>query len=198
MPAAPATRKTRATYGSLVEATREGVRRTGTLTPEMVADIAGVSPATLYAYFGSKDAILAAAFEAALDEMGAAVALVLSVERLLEEGWEAISRDLVRTVVKRFTHDARVVRLAVARLPDSSEVREVYRRKGDDQLAMIARFIRLGVAAGKLREDDVDVLSKSLMVHLQGLQNPLVLAAGAAPVVEEMAAITYRLLATGE
>jgi AcrR family transcriptional regulator len=195
VPTLPATRKTRATYQGLVEATREVVRRTGTLVPEGVAEVAGVSPATLYAYFGSKDALLAAAFDAALAQIGEEVAGILTVEDLLEQGWEVTARQLVRTVVKRFTHDARLVRLSVARLPDSKDVVEVYRRRGEEQLEMIARFVRLGVAAGKLRNGDVAVLSRSLMVILQGLQNPMVLHSGAGPLVDELSRTVYRLLA---
>jgi AcrR family transcriptional regulator len=195
VPTLPATRKTRATYQGLIDATREELRRTGILVPESVAEAAGVSPATLYAYFGSKDALLAAAFDATLAQIGEEVGDILTVENLLEHGWEATARHLVRTVVKRFTHDARVVRLSVARLPDSEEVVEVYRRRGDEQLEMVARFIRLGITAGKLRKGDLTVLSKSLMVILQGMQNPLVLQPGSGPVVDELTRTVHRLLA---
>lgn len=195
VPTVPATRKTRATYQSLVAAARESVRKNGVLLPEAVAETAGVSPATLYTYFGSKDALLASAFDAALGQIGEEVALILNVEKLLEEGLETVTRRLVRTVVKRFTHDARVVRLAIARLPDSAEVVEVYRRRGDEQLAMVGRFVKLGIAAGKLRIGDVSVLSRAVMVQLQGLQNPIVLHSGSGPVVDEISRVVHDLLA---
>lgn len=195
MPTLPATRKTRATYQSLVDAARESVTKNGNLLPEAVAETAGVSPATLYTYFGSKDALLASAFDAALGQIGEEVALILNVEKLLEEGLESVTRRLVRTVVKRFTHDARVVRLAIARLPDSAEVVEVYRRRGDEQLAMVGRFIKLGIAAGKVRIGDVSVLSRAVMVQLQGLQNPIVLHSGSGPVVDEISRVVHDLLA---
>ncbi len=195
MPTLPATRKTRATYQSLVDAARESVTKNGILLPEAVAETAGVSPATLYTYFGSKDALLASAFDAALGQIGEEVALILNVEKLLEEGLESVTRRLVRTVVKRFTHDARVVRLAIARLPDSAEVVEVYRRRGDEQLAMVGRFIKLGIAAGKVRIGDVSVLSRAVMVQLQGLQNPIVLHSGSGPVVDEISRVVHDLLA---
>lgn len=195
VPTVPATRKTRTTYQSLVDAARESVRKNGVLLPEAVAETAGVSPATLYTYFGSKDALLASAFDAALGQIGEEVALILNVEKLLEEGLETVTRRLVRTVVKRFTHDARVVRLAIARLPDSAEVVEVYRRRGDEQLAMVGRFVKLGIAAGKLRIGDVSVLSRAVMVQLQGLQNPIVLHSGSGPVVDEISRVVHDLLA---
>lgn len=195
VPTVPATRKTRATHQSLIDAARDSVRRTGVLLPEAVAENAGVSPATLYTYFGSKDALLAAAFNAALGEIGEEVGRILSIERLLEDGLESVTRRLVRTVVKHFTQDGRVVRLAIARLPDSPEVVEVYKKRGDEQLAMIGRFVKLGIAAGKLRDGEVLVLSRAVMVQLQGLQNPIVLHSGSGPVVDEICRVVFDLLA---
>ena len=195
MPTVPATRKTRATFKTLVEATRETVRRHGILLPESVAETANVSPATLYTYFGSKDALLASAFDAALGEIGEEVARALNIETLLEDGLEAVSRKVVRTVVKHFTRDARVVRLAIARVPDSHEVVEVYKRRSDEQLAMISRFVRLGISAGRIRPVDPLVLSRTVMVQLQGLQNPIALQPGSGPVVEEISRMLHHLLA---
>jgi AcrR family transcriptional regulator len=179
----------------LIDAARDSVRRNGVLLPEAVAETAGVSPATLYTYFGSKDALLAAAFNAALGEIGDEISRILSIEKLLEDGLETVTRRLVRTVVKHFIQDARVVRLAIARLPDSTEAVEVYKRRGDEQIAIIGRFVRLGIAAGKLRDGDVSVLSRAMMVQLQGLQNPIVLHSGSAPVVDEISRMLLCLLA---
>lgn len=194
MPIAPSTRKTRATHAGLISATRVVVRRTGTVAPEQVAEAAGVSSATLYSYFGSKDLLLAAAFDAALDDINQSTGSILSVERLLENGWENTARALVRSVVRRFTHDARLVRLAVARLPDSQEVRQIYRKRQEEAQSTIQKFIRLGGTAGKLRSGEDDVLAKTMLVLLQGLQNPLVLQPGAGPIVDEIAGAVFRLL----
>ena len=195
MPTVPATRKTRATYHRLVDAARDSVRRNGVLLPEVVAETAGVSPATLYTYFGSKDALLASAFDAALGEIGEEVGRILNIEKLLDDGLESVSRRLVRTVVKHFTRDARLVRLAIARLPESPDVVEVYKRRNDEQLATIGRFVRLGIAAGRLRAGDVSVLARAVMVQLQGLQNPMVLNPNAGPVVDEICRVALALLA---
>lgn len=194
MPTIPATRKTRATHAGLIAATRDVARRTGTVAPELVADAAGVSPATLYSYFGSKDVLLAAAFDAALDDINQSTTSILTMERLLENGWESTARALVRSVVRRFSHDARLVRLAVARLPDAEEVRHVYRKRQDEAQTIIQRFIRLGSSAGKLHAGDDEVLAKATLVLLQGLQNPLVLQPGSGPVVDEVTGAVFRLL----
>ncbi len=195
MVTAPATRKTQATYARLVKAAREAMRREGTMSPEFVAEVADLSPATLYTYFASKDALLAAAFDAALAEIGDSIAPILSAEYLLEEGWESTARHLVRSVVKGFSHDGRLVRLAVTRIGDSKEVLEVYNRRSKEQLDLITRFIRLGIVAGQMRPADPVVLARTTMLLLQSLQNPLALSTGAGPVVEEMARAVRNLLA---
>jgi AcrR family transcriptional regulator len=195
MPTLPATRKTRATHAALIAATREVVRRYGSAAPEMVAETAGVSPATVYSYFGSKDGLLAVAFDAALEDINHSISTVLDIERLLENGWESTARALVRSVVRRFSHDARLVRLAIARLPESDEVRQVYRRRQEEALNLVRRFIHLGKAAGQLRPAEDEVLARAAVVILQGLQNPLVLQSGAGPIVDEISGAMYRLLA---
>jgi AcrR family transcriptional regulator len=195
MPTVPATRKTRATHSALIIATREVVRRYGSAAPELVAETAGVSPATVYSYFGSKDALLAGAFDAALEDINRSIAATLGIERLLENGWESTARTLVRSVVRRFSHDARLVRLAMARLPESDEVRQVWRRRQEEALSSFRRFLQLGAAAGKLRTGDEEVLARTAVVLLQGLQNPLTLQSGAGPIVDEIGRILFRLLA---
>lgn len=195
MVTAPATPKTQATYARLVQAAREAMRREGTMSPEFVAEVADLSPATLYTYFASKDVLLAAAFDTALGEIGDSIGPILSAEYLLEEGWDSTARHLVRTVVKGFSHDGRLVRLAVTRIGDSEEVLEVYNRRSKEQLDLITRFIRLGIVAGQVRPGDAGVLARTAMLLLQSLQNPLALSPGAGPVVEEMARAVRNLLA---
>jgi AcrR family transcriptional regulator len=193
----PATPKTQATFAKLVNAARETVRRDGGLYPESVAECAGLSLATLYSYFSSKEAMLAAAFDAALGEIGRSIEPILHVEYLLENGWDKTARQLVRTIVKGFSHDGRLVRLAIARLGDSSDVLEVYERRSQEQLDHLTRFVRLGVAANQIRAGDPAVLARTTMVLLQSLQNPLALSTRAGPVAEEMARVVRNLLAVG-
>ncbi len=196
MPTVPATRKTRATFHRLVDAARDSVRRNGVLLPEVVAETAGVSPATLYTYFGSKDALLASAFDVALGEIGDEVARILSIEKLLDDGLESVTRRLVRTVVKHFTRDARVVRLAIARLPDSPEMVEVYKRRSDEQLAMIGRFVRLGIAAGKAPDRRRIGAGQGGDGAIAGISRTRSSChSGAGPVVDEICRVVLALLA---
>ncbi|HEY7582686.1 MAG TPA: TetR family transcriptional regulator [Acidimicrobiia bacterium] len=195
MPTLPVTRKARATYGNLVTAARESVRRSGILSPEAVAEAAGFSPATLYSYFGSKDALLAAAFDAALADIAAAVKPILGIDRLLEQGWEPTARALVRAVVRGFSHDGRLVRLALTRLGESEEILTIYRRRNQEEIDLFTRFIRLGTAAAQLRQGDPGILARTVVLMLQALQNPLALGPGSGPVIEEVNRALYRLLA---
>jgi AcrR family transcriptional regulator len=171
------------------------VRKTGVLVPEAVAELAGVSPATLYTYFGSKDAVLAAALEAALDDFGADLETNLDIEKLLEDGLEVLARKLVRAIVKRYTHDARLLRLGVSRLPDSSLILGLYRGRREEHLAIIGRFIKLGQAAGKLDDRNPSPTSRALLVQLHGLTDPMVLIGASGPVIEEIGRQVHDLLA---
>lgn len=195
MPTVPGTRKTKATYSNLVASARESVRKTGGLSPEQVADHAGLSSATLYAYFGSKDSLLAAAFDAALADIAAGLLPLASVEKVLEDGWEATARQMVRVVAKGFSHDGRLVRLALTRLDESAEIQTVYSQRNQEVMSTLARFARLGAAAGSIREGNPEVLSKAALVVLQALQNPLAISPGSGPVIDELAGALYHLLA---
>ena len=195
LPPAPTTRKARATYETIIDATRAVVRRRGTVSPELIADHAQVSPATFYTYFSSKDGALAAAFDSALTDMSHDLDNALSIETLLETGLESTMRTLVRTVVKGFTHEARIFRLAISRLPDSDLVRQVYRHHEKAILERLERFIRLGTAANQIRADHPETLAAALLVSIQGFQNPLLLRQGSAPVADELAQMLAALLA---
>lgn len=194
LPPPPTTRKARATYESIIGATRAVVRTRGIVSPELIADHARVSPATFYTYFSSKDAALAAAFDAALTDMAADLDRSLSIETLLETGLESTMRNVVRSVVGGFTHDARIFRLAISRLPESDLVRQIYRHHEQAILSRLERFIRLGAAANLIRPDDAETLAAALLVSIQGYQNPLLLRQGSNVVTEALATMLAALL----
>ena len=163
--------------------------------PEEVARQAEVSVATFYVYFTNKDQALAAAFDRVLDEMNEATRTALDPGRLLDHGLEIVLRDLGRRVVRQFTHDAGVFRLAISRLPDSEDARRVYREREQESLATLTEFVRRGVRAGAVRDDDPDRLARALLISLQGYQNPLLLQAGAGQLLDELVGMLVGLLA---
>lgn len=195
LPPPPGTRKARTTYEAIIASTREILRTRGVLSPELIAEHAGVSPATFYTYFSSKDAVLAAAFDATLAAMTFDLDEVLSIEALLEDGLDTTMQALVRRIVRGFSHDARIFRLAISRLPESETIRQVYRHHEELILALLERFIRLGAAAGRIRRGGAtDVMAAVLLVTIQGYQNPLILRPGSGPVTEELAGMLLALL----
>lgn len=142
-------------------------------SPEQVAEVAGLSPATFYVYFASKDQALAAAFDEALGQLEASVFEVLEIETLLELGLGEVLSRAAELAAEGFRRDSRLVRLALARIPDSPEVRNVYRERQRRFLARLERFLGLGQAAGKVRDGDLDLLASATLVLLQAFQNPL-------------------------
>ena len=154
-----------------------------------------LSPATLYSYFGSKDALLAAAFDAALTDISNVILPLASVESLLEDGWESTARQLVRAVARGFSHDGRLVRLALTRLEESTEIQAVYTAHNQQVMEALARFVRLGATAGQLHNGDPAVLGRTALVLIQSLHNPVALAPGSGPVIDELASALYLLLA---
>ncbi|MGF1665553.1 MAG: TetR/AcrR family transcriptional regulator [Acidimicrobiia bacterium] len=193
LPPPPTTRKARATYEAIISSTRAVLRSQGVLSPELIADHAGVSPATFYTYFSSKDAVLAAAFDATLEAMTTELDEALSIEGLLDNGLEATTQTIVRKVIRGFSHDARIFRLAISRLPDSETIRQVYRHHEGSILTVVGRFLELGQAAGMIRKAETEAMAAAFLVTVQGYQNPLILRPGSGPLVEELTAMVHAL-----
>ncbi|HEY7704174.1 MAG TPA: TetR/AcrR family transcriptional regulator [Acidimicrobiia bacterium] len=181
MPAEPLTRKARTTRDALVGATREVVRRTGSLTPDLIAYSADVSTATFYTYFDTKDDALALAFDQVAGELGQAMGDLLTVDVLLDTGLESQVRAVLEATVVVFRRDGRLWRLAVARLPEAPAVGEAFRRRQEEAFAQAARFVRLGQRAGKVRDGEPDALARVLMMSLYGLGQPMLEAYSAMP-----------------
>ena len=187
--------KARRTYDALVHATREVIAATGTFSADTVAEQAGMSAATFYSYFPSKDDALAAAFDLVLTDLDAAGADALAVERLLDTDLHTVLADAVTGVLDVFRDNALVFRLALARLPDSKTIRDIYRRRERDGYEIIRRFVELGQKAGAIRRADTDRLTTGLLVTLQGLNNPILLQRGDdEPALGDIARMLEKLL----
>lgn len=188
--------KARRTYDALVLATRDTIAETGVFSIEEAAGRAKVSQATFYSYFSSKDMALAASLNSVLADLNEAAAVPLRVERLLETDLRTVLRELVLAVVHSFRRYVLVFRVAIARLPECKPMRDMFRERQDDAVAMFHRWITLGQAAGRVRHDDVDRLSTALLITLQGYNNPILLRlADDDPVIEDLVDMLERLLA---
>jgi AcrR family transcriptional regulator len=190
----PETRRGRATHAALVTSVRSVIRSGGGLSADDVAADAGVSVATFYVYFATKDEALAAAFDQVLDEINQETAAALDPGRLLDLGLEEVLRDLARRVVRCFNHDAGVFRLAITRLPESDDARRVYRAREEESLGILTEFVRRGISAGAVRDEDPERLARALLISLQGYQNPLLLHAGAGRLLDELVGMLCALL----
>lgn len=173
--------KAQRTYARLAAATAAEIAETGSFTAERVAARSGTSPATFYTHFATKDGALAAAFEQVMGALVAVVERHLQVERLLDLGLSALCEDFAEDAVAFFGEHALVFRAAVARVPESRALRDVYRRHEGTALDRYERFVGLGQQAGKIRAGDTEALARALLVMTEGLNNPLLLAGDTPP-----------------
>ncbi len=161
------------TRSSLLAAAHASIAATGDLSPERVARDAGVSTATFYTHFASKDEAIAAILDVALADVNGRGTQVLTIEHLLDHGLETTIRDALTGGVAGFREQHRVFRLALSRLPHARSIRDVYRRHEQDAHATLRRFLELATAADQIRTGDLDAMTAVLLVTLQGLNNPL-------------------------
>ena len=192
--AVPAGRRAQETYRALVRATRAVTSETGGFSAEEVAARAGMSPATFYAYFPSKDDALAAALDEVLGELVTRTLAPFQIENLLEHRLPRVIELAVAEALEVFRGSALVMRLALARLPESPTIRHVYRDRQTEAAAELRRFVRLGIAAKRLSAEDPEATTSALLVTLQGLNNPLLLQRGAKPVVAKIVESMVSLL----
>jgi AcrR family transcriptional regulator len=167
--------KAQRTHRSLVEATRAVVTETGSFNADLVADRAGVAPATFYVYFPSKDEALGAALDDVLHELIGRTLGAFTLERILDDGLRAAVEAAVDEALAVFTSSAVVMRLALARLPESRTIRHVYRDHQRRAAAELQRVLERAAKAGHVTGDDAASLTLALMVFLQGLNNPVLL-----------------------
>jgi AcrR family transcriptional regulator len=186
--------KTARTYETLVQATRSVIAEDGTFSAETVADHAGMSPATFYAYFPTKDDALAAAFDLVLTDLDNAGGEALSIERLLDTDLRTVLTSAVTDVLAVFRDNALAFRLALGRLPESKTIRDSYRRRQQDGYAILRRFVERGQKARAIRDDDPDRLTTALLVTLQGLNNPILLRRRKHPALDDIVTMLERLL----
>jgi len=167
--------KAERTRSSLIDATCAELSDTGSFTAERVARRAGTSVATFYVHLPTKDVALTAAFQRVMQELVEVVENHLEVEFLLEHGLDTLIRSFVGASIDFFSDRALVLRCALARLPESRDLRRVYREYEAVAFEHFTRFVSLGQAAGRIRAGSVPHLARTLLVLSQGLNNPLVL-----------------------
>lgn len=146
-------------------------------TSTAVAAEADLSAGTFYTYFEDRDAALAALFAERLDAIVAAVAQALTSDRLLDEGLAATLDAAVGATIEGYRRDAPVLRAALAAVQANEQVRAVYWQRHAAAVEQVQRFLKRGAAAGMVRAGGHRALAHSVLLFLQGLNSPVVLAA---------------------
>lgn len=167
------TNRSQRTRAELSRATHDEVGRTGTLDVSAIAEGAGVSTATFYAHFATHDDALAAALDIALDRILTAGEQQFHIEALLDLGLPQVVRRLIAATHAAFQTESLVFRAALARLPQHRGIRDVYRHHEARSLEHFTHQIDLGQKAGLLRDGPAKLRATSLLVIIQGINNPL-------------------------
>lgn len=145
-------------------------------TSTAIAAEAGVAVGTFYTYFPDRDAALAAAFARRLDEIVDEVAAALTTDALLDDGLDALLTQVVGQAVTGYGRHAAVIRAALAQLPSSGLLREVYWTRHERIEQALVTFLTRAQRAGKVRVEDPVVQADALLVIIQGMNHPLLLA----------------------
>lgn len=167
------------TRTALLDAMQRLLERDGlaACTSTAVAAQAGLSAGSFYTYFEDRNAALAALFEDRLDQIVDAVGQALTSDRLLDEGLEATVDAAVGATIEQYRRHASVLRAALAAVQTNQRIRAVYWDRHAASVAQVQRFLKRGAAAGMVRPDGHRALAHTVLLMLQGLNTPVVLAA---------------------
>lgn len=171
--------KGRRTHDALLDALERLLATGGypAATSTSVAAEAGVSTGTFYTYFDDRHAALTAAFARRLRRLVTAVEAELTIESVLDEGLHPVLERAVEAVLAEYRQHAATYRAALAQLPSSAALRETYWRAHEVSERTLTTFLRRAQAAGRVREQaDPRILALTLLVVVQGANNPLLLA----------------------
>ena len=200
----PRTARGLATREALLSALEEQIAAAGFdgLTSTSVAAAAGVSTGTFYGYFDDKHDALAGLFALRLDGLLADVAAVFTADHLLDHGLAATMDAAVDRVVSHYAAHGAMLRAALGRIPADARLRRIYWERHEESVRFVDRFIRRGVAAGLVRDDQrPEVLAHTLLILTQALHHPVVVAPEdpglVAPVRAEVARAMTALLDAG-
>lgn len=154
--------RSKATVDAILGATakvlvKEGYDRAST---NRIAEAAGVSIGSLYQYFPSKEALVAALIERHMDEMGAVVRD--SMARLADAELEVATRELVRMMIDAHALDPKLHKVLVEQVP---RVGRLERIQDLEAHAIALARAYLEARRHELRPKDLD-LATFVVVHV--------------------------------
>lgn len=160
----------------LQQVTLEAIASSGEFTGEAVAERAGVSTATFYAHFATKDHAIAACLELCFEDFDARMSEVQSVEALLSDGLPRTVHAIVTTMIDVNRRYRSLLRLARSRVQASTLLRDLSRRQERSAFAATEHFVRLGQAAGRIRSGDPEALTAAVRTVVESLDTWIVRA----------------------
>lgn len=192
-------RKIARTRHRLVCAIGDEIRESGGFTADLVARRAESSTATFYNHFASKEEALLAVYSTVMEDLVRFVREQLEVERLLELGLQRFVADWTLAVAGFFREHSGVFRVAQAKLPGSSDLRDVYRLHEAQAFDAYRRFVSLGQAASVFRAGNANAIAQVLLVTSEGWNHPSVIRMQAGdPLHKALVASVVRMLTVDE
>ena len=170
----PVAGKIERTRLKLVNAVRDEVKSSGDFNAEQVARRAGISPATFYNHFATKDQALIAAYENMMDNLVDLVANRCRIEKLLDQGMHDFMAEWVLSTTGFFSENASLFRLAQAAFGRSKDMRTLFREHEAAVIEHHRRFIELGQAARAIRQGNQLSMAQMLTVFSESWHHSLV------------------------
>ena len=197
----PTQARAQATVDAILRATAHILRTAGwdACNTNAVAKRAGVSIGSLYQYFPSKEALVAALAEQHADEGLAVLLAAVQDDPARPRSLEASVRHYLRAMVMVHAVDPKLHRVLVEQVPRLKGGRAVVARGSEQSAALVRQWLETQRA--HLRRVDLDVATYLLVTaveavaHLQVLERPAQL--DTETLIDELSALVLGYLGVG-
>jgi len=162
-----------------------------------VSDIAKachMSPANIYRFFPSKDAIIEEMAGTVVREMDAAIQKILARPLTASERLEAFTLEMLRYNRKELVEDANMYELVVVCMENH---RTVITEHLERVIALLTEVVRQGIASGEFTVADPRAAAEAVFNSLCMFHHPLMLAKHLNPALEDQARQVIGLLCRG-
>ena len=167
----PAQQRSQLTVAALLKATAHILVKEGyeSASTNRIAEAAGVSIGSLYQYFPSKEALVAAVVDRHMQEM--MQLLRAAVDRVREQPVEVATRELVRVMIDAHRVDPRLHRVLVEQVPRVGRLENI-RAIDREAYALIRAYLE--AHRDELRVADLDVASFVCVATVEALTHAAV------------------------
>ena len=167
----PTQQRSQLTVAALLKATAHILVKEGyeSASTNRIAEAAGVSIGSLYQYFPSKEALVAAVVDRHMQEM--MQLLRAAVDRVREQPVEVATRELVRVMIDAHRVDPRLHRVLVEQVPRVGRLENI-RAIDREAYALIRAYLE--AHRDELRVADLDVASFVCVATVEALTHAAV------------------------